>query len=101
MNGSALGWDRGHPSIVLQNGDTAAVPTGAQLEVKLRQKKAHPYSGAAIGWAASVAVMLANCGGQKYCGEENPIPLLGTVIGWFAGRAVRTDWWVVVRRFGE
>jgi hypothetical protein len=101
VTGSALGWDQPHPLIVLQSGDTVAIPSGAQLEVKLPQKKSHPYSGATIGWAVGVGFALADCSNTRYCGEENPLPLLGTVIGWFVGKAVKTDWWIVVRRSGE
>ena len=97
VHGLALGWDRVRPSLVLATGDTIAVPSDARLEVKLPQKKAHPFAGAAIGWAIGVPLTYASCENKRYCGEQNPIPLLATAAGWLVGRAVKTDWWVVVR----
>ena len=97
--GQALDWAGATPRILTSRGDTLPVPLDARLEVRLPERRAHPVAGVVIGWAIGVVVSYASCPPPKrYCGEEDPTPLLGAAIGWLVGRRVLTDWWVVVRR---
>lgn len=78
-------------------GDTVTVPEQSTLEVRLKEKATHATAGAIIGWALGVAISYATCPSPKrYCGEEDPTPLLATGLGALLGSRVRTDWWVVV-----
>ena len=96
--GLALDWERGRLRVVTSRGDTVLVPKGSELQVRLREKASHPVFGAVVGWALGVAVSYATCPPPKrYCGEEDPSPLLGTGLGALVGSRVKTDWWVGVR----
>lgn len=97
ITGLALDWERGRPRLITRGGDTIVVPKGSTLEVLLKEKASHPVFGAVIGWAVGVAVSYATCPSPKrYCGEEDPSPLLGTGLGALVGSRVKTDWWVGV-----
>lgn len=98
VTGLALDWERAPLRVVTSRGDTVVVPRGSALEVRLKEKASHPAIGAVIGWALGVAVSYATCPSPKrYCGEEDPSPLLGTGLGALVGSRVKTDWWVGVR----
>jgi hypothetical protein len=98
ISGLALDWDRGRPRVITGGGDTVVVPLGSTVEVRLREKAGHPVFGAAVGWALGVAVSYATCPAPKrYCGEEDPSPLLGVGLGALVGNKIKTDWWVGVR----
>lgn len=98
VGGLALDWERGRPRVMTRGGDTIVVPGGSMLEVRLKEKASHPAFGAVIGWAVGVAVSYATCPAPKrYCGEEDPSPLLGVSLGALVGSKVKTDWWVGVR----
>ena len=96
--GVAAGWSRGVAGVVRAAGDTVLAPDSAQLEIRIPPRKKHGIAGAVVGWAIAVATMYATCPTKRYCGEENPLPLLGTGLGWLVGDHVKTDWWVVVPR---
>jgi hypothetical protein len=84
--------------VITGRGDTVIVPDGSALEVRLREKARHPTAGAIIGWALGVAISYAACPPpKKYCGEEDPTPLLAAGLGALIGDRVKTDWWVRVR----
>jgi hypothetical protein len=96
--GLALDWERGRLRVVTSRGDTVLVPRGSELQVRLKEKASHPLFGAVIGWALGVAVSYATCPPPKrYCGEEDPSPLLGVGLGGLVGSCVKTDWWVGVQ----
>ena len=96
--GLALDWERGPLRVVTTRGDTVVVPRGSALEVRLKEKSNHAVIGAVVGWAVGVAVSYATCPPPKrYCGEEDPRPLLGAGLGALVGSRVKTDWWVGVR----
>lgn len=96
--GLALDWQRGRPKLVTERGDTVVIPDTSVLEVRLREKASHPTAGAIIGWAVGVGVSYITCPAPKrYCGEEDPTPLLAAGLGALIGSKVKTDWWVGVR----
>jgi hypothetical protein len=98
VDGTADGWQRGTPRLRLASGAVVAIPRDAVVQVRLAEKQRHPYSGAVIGWVAGVVTMYATCAPPKqYCGEENPLPLLGILTGWGLGYVTKTEWWVNVR----
>jgi hypothetical protein len=84
--------------VVTASGDTIVVPEGATLEVRLKEKATHEKAGGVIGWALGVAISYAACPPpRRYCGEEDPTPLLGTGLGGLIGWLAKTDRWVQVR----
>jgi len=95
--GFALDWQRGRPRVITGR-DTIVMPEGAALEVRLREKYGHPTAGAIIGWALAAGVSYALCPPpRRYCGEEDPTPLLGMALGALIGAKIKTDRWVGVR----
>lgn len=95
--GLALDWQRGRPRVVTGR-DTIVMPEGAALEVRLREKFGHPTAGGILGWALGVGLSYAFCPPPKrYCGEEDPTPLLGTTLGALIGSKIKTDRWAGVR----
>jgi hypothetical protein len=98
ITGLAVDWERGQLRVITERGNTVIVPDGAAIEVRLREKARHPTAGAIIGWAFGVAISYAACPPpKKYCGEEDPTPLLAAGLGALIGDRVKTDWWVRVR----
>jgi hypothetical protein len=98
ITGLAVDWERGQLRVITERGDTVIVPDGSAIEVRLREKARHPTAGAIIGWAFGVAISYAACPPpKKYCGEEDPTPLLAAGLGALIGDRVKTDWWVRVR----
>ena len=98
VTGLALDWQRGRPKVVTERGDTVVVPDASLLQVRLREKASHPTAGAIIGWTIGVGISYATCPAPKrYCGEEDPTPLLSTGLGALIGSRVKTDWWVNVQ----
>ena len=96
--GLSLGWQLRAPRVVTATGDTVVVPAGAQLEVRLRAPGRRTTFGAAIGYLVGVGVSVANCPPPKrYCGEQDPTPILGAGLGALLGAAFRTEQWVRVR----
>lgn len=98
VSGVALDWERGWPRVITARGDTIMVPDGSALEVRLREKANHTTAGTVIGWAIGVGISYAACPPpRRYCGEEDPTPLLAGGLGALIGSRVKTDWWVSVR----
>ena len=95
--GLALDWQIGRPRVMTARGDTIAVPEESRLEVRLKEKARHTTAGVIIGWAVGAAISYATCPSPKrYCGEEDPTPLLAVGLGALIGSRIKTDWWVVV-----
>lgn len=97
--GLAWDWQRGRPRVITARRDTVLVPDNAILRVRLRKKSGHAIEGLFIGWAVGVGVSYAQCPEPKrYCGEQDPTPVLGAGLGALVGSAIRTYHWVRVRR---
>jgi hypothetical protein len=92
--GRALGWASGTPRIVTSRGDTVIVPAGARIEFKVDHPDSHAKAGGVVGWLLAIAAMQANCIKQdiKYCGEQDPTPVLGAFIGGVIGSLMREPW---------
>jgi hypothetical protein len=84
--------------VITARGDTVVVPDGSILDVRLNEKAGHSTAGAIVGWALGIAVSYAACPPpKKYCGEEDPTPLLGIGLGALMGSRIKTDSWVRVQ----
>jgi hypothetical protein len=95
--GRALGWSGGNPRVVTGAHDTIPVALGAKLELRLPDKAGHPWFGAITGWSVGVAISYGFCPPPKQnCGEEDPTPLLTTLLGAWAGSRVKTTQWVSI-----
>jgi hypothetical protein len=95
--GLALDWQRGRPKVITGR-DTIAMPAGAALEVRLAGKFGHPTAGGIIGGALGAGVSYSLCPSPKrYCGEQDPTPLLAATVGALIGGRIKTDRWVGVR----
>jgi hypothetical protein len=96
-SGFALDWQRGRPRVIVDR-DTLLIPEASALEARLKEKRGHAIFGTITGWALGAAISYATCAPpKKYCGEEDPTPLLGTLLGAWVGSRVKTDWWVRVQ----
>ena len=96
ITGTALGWDRARPRLITAHGDTLAIPNGSRVEVYLKEASHYPKFGAVVGGAIGVLASLADCGGQQYCGEQDPRPMLGVLVGGIIGYVLTTDHWAPV-----
>ena len=90
--GRALGWSSETPRMVTARGDTVVIPTGAQLEVRVNNPDRHTNFGAVVGYVAGIFAALSTCGPESYCGEDNPAPLLGAIVGALVGHFITDDW---------
>jgi hypothetical protein len=90
--GRAVDWWRGTPRLVTSQGDTVVIPTGARIEAKVDHPDNHAKGGAVLGWLVAGVAMYARCGGEKYCGEQDPTPLIGIVLGGIIGSLIKEDW---------
>ena len=92
--GRALDWEKGTPRLVTSRGDTIVIPTGAHIEFKVDHPNNHAKAGVVVGWLVAVIVMQTNCIQQhiEYCGEEDPTPALGAILGGLIGSFFREDW---------
>jgi hypothetical protein len=92
--GRALGWMSGTPRLVTSRGDTIVIPNGARLEFKVDHPSNHAKAGAVLGYLISLIVMQINCNRQhiQYCGEQDPTPLLGILVGGIIGSFITKDW---------
>lgn len=98
VTGRAVGWERGRLRVIIAAGDTVVVPSGSALEVRLNEKAGHTTAGVIAGWALGVAISYATCPPpKKYCGEQDPTPVLAAGLGALIGARVKTDQWVRVR----
>ena len=88
--GRASGWSGGRASIVMAGGDTVTVPCDAEAEERHAGADNLGGLGALAGILASGAIVAASCHGN-YCYEENPIPALGLIAGYFVGRRLHVD----------
>ena len=52
----------------------------------------HTNFGAVVGYVAGIFAALSTCGTESYCGEDNPAPLLGAIVGAFVGHFITDDW---------
>ena len=95
MSGRALGWTSDAPRIIAPLGDTVVIPRRAQLEVKVAEPERRTRAGAIVGYVAGILVTVGSCGGERYCGEQNPIPALAVLVGAIAGHYI-ADYWLAV-----
>lgn len=47
----------------------------ARPRVRLKEPRNYATAGAITGWAIAAVVMIARCGGEKTCGEQDPGPV--------------------------
>ncbi|GLC25675.1 hypothetical protein [Roseisolibacter agri] len=92
--GSALGWATPAPRLVTARGDTIDVTGRRLVAVSEGRTARRTLQGAVIGWLAGVVTVIADCGVESTCGEQNPIPLLGVAIGTVVGSKLRQERWV-------
>lgn len=97
--GRAVGWSNGTPRLVTSHGDTVAIPAGAHLEVHVDNPDRHTNLGAVVGYVAGILTIFGTCGTESTCGEQNPTPLLGAIVGAIAGHFLVEDWVSVSDRF--
>jgi len=97
--GRAVGWSNGTPRLVTSRGDTIAIPTGAHLEVHVDNPDRHTNFGAVVGYVAGILTIFGTCGTESTCGEQNPAPLLGAIVGAISGHFLVEDWVSVSDRF--
>jgi hypothetical protein len=97
VSGRSFGWDRGRPRVVTSLGDTILVERGMTLRVLVPDRATHTTAGIVIGWVLGVGISYATCGAPKrYCGEQDPTPLIGIGLGALIGSRVKTERWVRV-----
>jgi hypothetical protein len=89
--GRAVGWSGPRARVVTADGDTVTVPCDAEAEALEAGAGNLAWQGALAGALAGGAIVAASCQGQKYCGEENPIPGLAMIAGYFVGRRLHVD----------
>ena len=94
--GTALAWGTPAPRLVTAGGDTLPLNATQQVWVSGGRTARRTARGALIGWAAGVAAVVADCGLAASCGEQNPVPLLGILIGGAIGHKFRTERWTRV-----
>jgi hypothetical protein len=99
VTGRSLDWERGTPQLITRRGDTLTIPPIATLEVRLRERTNRAIAGGVIGFLAGVVTSYVSCPPPKrYCGEQDPTPLLGATLGALIGSRIKSDWWVRVKR---
>ena len=91
--GTALGWATPEPRLVTARGDTISVAARRLLAVSEGRTGRRTLQGGIVGWLAGVATVIADCGTASTCGEQNPLPLLGGVIGVAVGSRLRQERW--------
>lgn len=95
--GRALGWQSSDPRIVGAAGDTVRLPADAEIWVFTDRRNNFGVFGGISGLLAGVSFSLANCAPNfRYCGEQDPSPAIGALVGYFIGRAIKRDRWVRV-----
>lgn len=94
--GAALGWHTPRPRLVTARGDTLALDPSQRTWASAGRTARRTWQGAVVGWGAGVAAVLADCGLARTCGEQNPLPLLGTVLGAVVGRQLKRERWTRV-----
>lgn len=94
--GTALAWGTPAPRLVTVEGDTLPLNATHRVWVSGGRTARRTARGALIGWAAGVAAVVADCGLASPCGEQNPVPLLGVLIGGAIGHKFRTERWTRV-----
>lgn len=93
VTGTALGWTSSGPRLVSSRGDTIALHPDDRLEESLGRTGRRTWHGAIIGALAAGAALAVSCGGRQYCGEENPLPLLGAAAGALVGHRMKRERW--------
>lgn len=92
--GTALGWATAAPRLVTANGDTLPLGPDHALSVSEGRTARRKWQGALVGWLGGVAAVVGDCGLARTCGEQNPLPLLGAVVGGVVGNQLRRERWV-------
>lgn len=91
--GTALGWATSAPRLVTTRGDTLPLGPDHALSVSEGRAARRKWQGALVGWLGGVAAVVGDCGLARTCGEQNPLPLLGAVLGGVVGNQLRRERW--------
>lgn len=95
VTGRALGWGTATPRIVTRRNDTVLVDLARRRELSAGRVARSRKRGALAGFGAgSLTVGLSCAGRSNWCGEQNPIPLLGLLAGAAVGHFVKHEQWV-------
>ena len=101
VTGRALGWQAGRPRVVTTAGDTVAVPQGAVLQVRLKQKKTHATLGGVLGVGVGMGIKIAQCPPTRRCGPDLTPVLTGAAGALIGSRFSAAEWVRVQRAPGE
>lgn len=96
VTGRALDWQGGRPRIITSAGDTVAVPLGATLEVRLKEKKTHATLGGVLGLGVGMGIALTRCPATNRCAPDLT-PVLAAGVGALIGSRFSAAEWVRVR----
>ena len=91
--GTALGWATPAPRLVTAGGDTLALAARHERSVSLGRTGRRKWQGVLVGWLTGVGTVVADCGLASTCGEQNPLPLVGAVLGGVVGNQLRRERW--------
>ena len=86
--GRARGFAAGRP-LVVSAGDTLVITCADDVQLRDPSERNHGVLGAIVGLGIGSVIVASGCGGQSYCGEENPTPILTAIAGWLIGRTDR------------
>jgi len=92
--GTALGWATPAPRVVTTRGDTVALAARHTRAVSDGRTARRKWQGVLVGWLGGVTAVVADCGLARTCGEQNPLPLLGAVLGGVVGNQLRRERWI-------
>jgi hypothetical protein len=90
IEGRASAFSGIRPAIVTASGETVAVTCADELQVRDPIIPHRGTAGAISGLLIAGVAVSIGCAGQRYCGEENPLPALAAIAGYFVGRSFRT-----------
>jgi hypothetical protein len=90
IEGRASAFSSTRPAIVTAGGETVAVTCADELQVRDPVDTHRGTAGAISGLLIAGLAVSIGCAGQRYCGEENPLPALAAIDGYFVGRGIRT-----------
>lgn len=95
VTGRALGWGTTTPRIITRGNDTIVIDATRRRDASAGRVARSRKRGAIAGLLAGALVISIDCIGESSsCGEQNPIPLLGALIGTGIGHFVKHEQWV-------